>query len=445
MIKFSSADPRNPANKAGPEELELLDYFRRHPDATRWSGPRRINGVEYHTFLSVRRVEEKCLRCHGLPADAPKALCKLYPGRGGFYHKIGDVIGMDVVGIPLGPMNAAMLSDAKTHVLLTAIWLAAMFGGILVMFRYIVARRLLEITRHFRQASVHAGGEPIRPLPICGSDEIGILAQSYNALAAQLQASHELLEERVRQRTAELQGSNHQLQHEVEERKLAERALRKEQATLKHLLQSSDHERQLIAYEIHDGLTQQLTGAIMYFQGSQQRHKQAGGEAAAVFDTGLTMLQHSLAEARRLISGVRPPVLDDLGVLPAIQHLIHDCQARPNAPQITFRSEVAFDRLPPILENAIYRIVQEGLTNALAHSHGKKVEIDLVQQGERLHLRICDSGIGFHAEDVKESCFGVEGIRERARLLGGSAQIVSVPGEGTTITVDLPLVARGTT
>ncbi len=439
MIKFSSDNPHNAANKAGPDELELLDYFRRHPNATRWSGKRHINGIEYHAFLSVRRIEQQCLRCHGSPENAPQALRERYPGPGGFHYGVGNVAGMDVVGIPMGTMNAEMISDAKVHLLATAIWLAVMFGAILIMFRYIVARRLLGITRHFREASLHAGDEPISPLPLRGNDEIGILAQSYNTLAARLQASHESLEERVRQRTAELQGINQRLQREVEERKLAEEALRKEQTTLKHLLRSSDHERQLIAYEIHDGLAQQLTAAIMYFQSSGQRQDQDEEKAAAAYGTGVTLLRQSLAEARRLISGVRPPILDELGVVAAIDHLIHDCQARRDTPQIAFHSEVEFDRLAPIVENAIYRIAQEGLSNALAHSRSKRVQVDLVQAGTHVRLRIQDWGIGFQTEGVMEDCFGLDGIRERARLLGGIAEIASAPGEGTCITVDLPI------
>ncbi len=445
MIKFSANNPHNPANKAGPDELWVIDWFRRNAGVARWSGKRRIDGVEYHTFISVRRIEQRCLQCHGSPENAPKALRDRYPGRGGFYHKLGDVAGMDIVGIPLGKMNAAMLSDVKTHLLATAIWLAVMFGAILIMFRYIVAKRLLGITRHFREAFLHAGEGPIGPLPVRGQDEISILAQSYNALAARLQASHESLEERVHERTTELQGTNQRLQCEVEERKLAENALKKEHNTLKHLLQSSDHERQLIAYEIHDGLAQQLTAAIMYFQNSNRLHGQDKERAAADYDTGVTILRQSLAEARRLISGVRPPILDEFGIVAAINHLIHDCQAKHDAPEIAFSSEVDFDRLAPILENAIYRIVQEGLTNALAHSKSARVQVDLVQEDEHVRLRIQDWGVGFRTEDVMESCFGLEGIRERARLLQGIATITSAPDEGTSITVDLPIIARGPT
>ena len=82
-------------------------------------------------------------------------------------------------------------------------------------------------------------------------------------------------------------------------------------------------------------------------------------------------------------------------------------------------SEVTFDRLAPVLENAIYRIVQEGLTNALRHSQSKKVRIELIQVDKELQVVIQDWGIGFGPEKEGDEEFRIEGIRERARLLGG--------------------------
>jgi two-component system sensor histidine kinase DegS len=98
--------------------------------------------------------------------------------------------------------------------------------------------------------------------------------------------------------------------------------------------------------------------------------------------------------------------------------------------------------LTPILENAVYRIVQEALTNACRHSKSKSIRVMLVQQRDCLRIDIRDHGVGFKPEDVGESRFGLEGIRERARLLGGHAQIESAPGNGTHVMVELPIVPR---
>jgi signal transduction histidine kinase len=228
---------------------------------------------------------------------------------------------------------------------------------------------------------------------------------------------------------------------DITERKQAQEALQREHRTLKHLLLSSDHERQTIAYEIHDGLAQYLAGAIMQFQAYSHLKDTDPELAAKAHEAGVTMVQQSHFEARRLIAGVRPPVLDEAGVVEAITHLINE-QDRERGPQIEFHSKVKFRRLVPIVENAIYRIIQEGLSNACQHSQSSRVRITLLQQKDRIRIEIRDWGIGFNPKEVKEGSYGLIGIRERARLLGGKCRIQSTAGKGTCITVELPLMER---
>lgn len=229
--------------------------------------------------------------------------------------------------------------------------------------------------------------------------------------------------------------------HDISERKRAEEALQRQYRTLKHLLHSSDHERQLIAYEIHDGLAQQLAGAIMQIQAFAHLKDKNPKEAAKALDAGLTMLQQGHFEARRLIAGVRPPILDESGVVEAVAHLIHEV-GRDKGPTIDFHSGVAFDRLDPTLENAIYRIAQEALANACKHSNSERVQVSLLQRVDRLRIEIRDWGDGFDPKAVPKSHFGLEGIRQRARLLGGKCSIRSREGKGTRVTVELPVVLR---
>lgn len=204
ILKFSSDNPRNPDNKAGPEELDKLEYFQEHPGESHWQGKLSIDGAEYLVHLKAMRIEQSCLRCHGRPKDAPQSLLDRYPGNGGFYRQIGEVAGMDVIGIPMKAVNAEMVSSVKWNLTTMAIALLLLLGSILLAFRAMVGRRLTAITTHFETAAAQTGEIPLPPIPITGKDEISVLGDSFNMLAAKLRTLHESLEDRVRQRTSEL-------------------------------------------------------------------------------------------------------------------------------------------------------------------------------------------------------------------------------------------------
>jgi PAS domain S-box-containing protein len=227
----------------------------------------------------------------------------------------------------------------------------------------------------------------------------------------------------------------------IDDRKRAEEARQREYRTLKHLLQSSDHERQTIAYEIHDGLAQYLAGALMQFDVYKHRLEKNPVEAEKVFEIAVSLLRQGHFEARRLIAGVRPPVLDEAGVVEAIAHLINE-HNRHNGPEIEFVSKVKFSRLVPILENAIYRICQEGLSNACKHSQSDRVRLKLSQIEDRIRIEIRDWGSGFDLHHIKNNRYGLVGIRQRVRLLGGRYRIRSSSAKGTRITVELPIMEK---
>jgi PAS domain S-box-containing protein len=229
--------------------------------------------------------------------------------------------------------------------------------------------------------------------------------------------------------------------HEVTDRKLAEEALQRQHRTLQHLLQSSDHERQTIAYEIHDELAQQLTGAIMQFEVFNHIKSTKPQQAVDAHQAGMTLLRQAHREARRLIAGVRPPILDEAGVVDAVSHLVNELR-REKGPKIEFRNIVEFDRLVPILENAAYRITQEALANACKHSKSEQISVTLLQQGNHLRIEVRDWGVGFETKVNLKNHYGLEGIRQRAKLLGGKCSIQSKLGKGTRIIVELPVVLR---
>lgn len=225
---------------------------------------------------------------------------------------------------------------------------------------------------------------------------------------------------------------------DITDRKEAEKELLSKQEFLKRLLAAHERERQLTAYEVHDGLAQDIAAAKMHLEAFRRKQTVMSNRGAQEFGRGLELLSSSIGEARRLVSGLRPPIIDEHGVVAAIDYLINERNAAAKL-DIDFVHDVQFDRLDPMIEGAVFRIVQEALTNVVRHSKAKRAAVTLKQIDGRMQIEIRDWGIGFHLEKVAENRFGLQGIRERARLYQGRATIKSRPGEGTRIAVELPI------
>jgi signal transduction histidine kinase len=177
----------------------------------------------------------------------------------------------------------------------------------------------------------------------------------------------------------------------------------------------------------------------MQLQVYDSTKQNAPDDAKQAYRTATELIHEAHAEARRLISEVRHPVIDERGLESAILNLVYEQQQRSGL-EIKCHSSVDFDRLPPILENAIYRMVQEALRNACQHSESEKVTVTLVQEGQDIRLEVRDIGVGFAPGAVGKGHFGLESIRQRARLLGGRLSIDSSPGVGTAVQVVVPIV-----
>lgn len=226
--------------------------------------------------------------------------------------------------------------------------------------------------------------------------------------------------------------------NDITARKRAEERLQQEQRTLRHMLEAQQHDQQLIAYEIHDGLAQMLTGAVLQFDAFSDARDDEPEAAAEFFTTATDLLTQAAAESRRLIANLRPPMLEKSGLVDAIRQLI---QSRPDKalPRVEFLCDVQFDRLSPLVENSLFRIVQETLHNATRHSGAERARVSLHERDGHVRVEIKDWGKGFDPAKVGTDRFGLKGIRERARILGGHATITTAPGQGTETVVELPL------
>lgn len=215
-----------------------------------------------------------------------------------------------------------------------------------------------------------------------------------------------------------------------------EKQLRYDQELLRQLIELQEQDRRMVAHDIHDGLMQDIVGAHMLVQ-SVPIALDSADESRVNRIAGL--LQKAINEGRRLIREMRPMVLDELGVIEAIQHLIADFEEHAEF-VIAFDHDVKFDRLEARLEGMIFRMVQESLNNVEKHANAKYASVRLKQDGRQLTIVVRDHGKGFNPAKVSRRRFGLRSIRERARLMGGTAQIESAPGKGTSVIVRLPIV-----
>ena len=222
-------------------------------------------------------------------------------------------------------------------------------------------------------------------------------------------------------------------------RKQAEEALRAEQQFLLHLFKAQEYERNLTAYELHDGIAQYAAGAIRHLE--TYLHALGRESPPTQLEIACNLLHKTLDESRRMINGLKPPILDECGVVMAIEHLIQELPK--DGLRITFDHSTEFERLAPALEVAIFRIAQEAITNAAKHSGSPTIEIALNRQRDRVRLIVRDYGTGFAPSCVSDNALGLRGIRERVRLLGGSVAIDSQPGKGTCVSVELPILPVG--
>ncbi|MDY7094715.1 MAG: sensor histidine kinase [Acidobacteriota bacterium] len=202
-----------------------------------------------------------------------------------------------------------------------------------------------------------------------------------------------------------------------------------------------EEERRRLARELHDSLGQTLTALKIQLQRLSARAEDSDPQLARELAGTGDVVHEALAEARRLSHLLRPRVLDDLGLVPALRWL-----GRTLGEGTGFRVQLALDdlddgRLPPELETLVFRVSQEAVTNALKHSGADACELRLERRGGGLRLTVTDDGRGFDPAAVArgDGGHGLAGIRDRVEIFGGKLQIRSQPGEGATMEIWLPL------
>ncbi|MEO8132176.1 MAG: ATP-binding protein [Bryobacteraceae bacterium] len=228
------------------------------------------------------------------------------------------------------------------------------------------------------------------------------------------------------------------LERRSEQQRLQTTKAEQEMRRLSHqLVHGQEQERRKISRELHDEVGQMLTGLRMEFRSLQKVHLAPRKEFEAKLEQGRAILDKTLQAVRDIAMGLRPSMLDDLGLEAALQWQARDFSRRHDIPvAVNIRAKLA--DLPEEHRTTLYRIVQEALTNCARHARAKTVSISLTEGNGSLRLEVSDDGIGMPDHDAMAAGLGLLGIQERVRELGGHFEIRSTRGRGTLLVVDVP-------
>ena len=205
---------------------------------------------------------------------------------------------------------------------------------------------------------------------------------------------------------------------------------------VRRVVQAQELERQRLARELHDETGQALTSILL---GLKPLEEALADHPARTTLAGLReQVVSALQDVRRLAVELRPAVLDDFGLVPALERLIA-AFAEQSDMRIDFHSALGEARLPSEVETALYRVVQESLTNIVKHANAKQVSVSLARRATGVAAVIEDDGAGFDPRRVSEGGVGLLGMRERLALIDGRLEIESRPGAGTTVVAEVPL------
>jgi len=261
--------------------------------------------------------------------------------------------------------------------------------------------------------------------------ELGTLARAFNEMA-----------DRVEERTAEIVKRNENLTSEIVERTRTEDRLK----LVSHkIVRMQEEERRRVARELHDGINQLLVSVKYKIESFADNSTQTGETAQDDAKKALSFLEEAISEVRRISHDLRPSVLDDLGLLPAISNLTRHFSER-NQIDVSIEDDDSeiFDRLPVDVETAMYRIVQEALMNIEKHANATNVSIHMTQTDKDVTIRIEDNGDGFNIQKTTRTpkttqSMGLRNMRERIELLQGTFFMHSDLGKGTFLEVKAPL------
>ncbi len=302
------------------------------------------------------------------------------------------------------------------YLIISLVSSTAIFSLMIFLFvEYLVIGRLTRLNREVQQITAGDGSTQLTTLK--GKDEIANLGRNINAMLARLESAQTAL------------GQSYQ---QVKEG-------RKRLENLSHrLVDVQEEERRRIAIELHDEIGQSLTGLKLKLAAMSSTKKTVRKDE---LEGTQEILNELIERVRKLSLDLRPAMLDDLGLLPALLWYIDQYQSQTGIQVDLHHAGIHKQRFPNPIEIAAYRIIQEGLTNIARHASVQKAAVRIECRESLLHLELSDSGVGFEPVLTLQTgaTTGLSGMRERISMLGGELTITAKPGKGTRLRVGLPL------
>ena len=268
------------------------------------------------------------------------------------------------------------------------------------------------------------------------------------------------LNETLQRRTTELAAANRRLKREIVQRQAAEKAHKKAQRHYQQLLEKSHHmqeqmrhlsrqllraqeeERKQISRELHDQIAQTLTGINVHLASLKSETMANTKDLEKKISRTQHLVEQSVNIVHRFARHLRPTVLDDLGLIPALHSLVKDFTKQTGI-LVRCTTFAGVEQLNSAKRTVFYRVVQSALANVAQHSKANRVQVSIRKLRDTVRMDITDNGTGFEVERVlfakRGQRLGLLGMRERVEMVGGSFSVESTPGKGTTIRAQIPL------
>lgn len=379
--------------------------------------------------------DETCQPCHSLPPDErPSGIVTRESDGRRFFRSMHPIEnqaqctpchdpsqrlnGVLLTDLSIAPIEAALTSNLRKNFLWWSGTIIAMIAIVNLGVRRLLVRRVEQLNN---AVSGFNPGEDSVELPNSPDDELGSLSASFQSLT-----------ERINRRDSE----NRRLSKKLTQRN------REQQILLRNLIHAQEEERKRVARELHDELGQALSSSALQIEAAKQLLASNPQRAQESLRDARSIIAASTEQISNLIMGLRPSVLDDLGLQAALRAHADRTLGQAGI-EYTLDLSSLKGRVPVELETVLFRVFQEALTNIIRHAEAIRVDMRLAQSNGMIRGQIMDNGRGFNPQAVEEDPdeaepFGLLGMRERIELCGGTIEIDSVPGEGTSIDIIIP-------